>query len=68
MVLELLGLLLVVLLLVELELLRLLLMGVAGGSVAAAPARLAVAQFCVWPRPEAPCAYTVGLYSIVDSY
>ena len=49
MVLELLGLLLVVLLLVLLELLRLLLKA-AGGSVAAAPARLAIVQFCVWPR------------------
>lgn len=49
MVLELLGLLLVVLLLVLLELLRLLLKAAAGGSVAAAPARLAIVPFCVWP-------------------
>ena len=63
MVLELLGLLLVVLLLVLLELLRLLLMAAAGGSVAAAPARLAIVQFCVWPRRRHRRAWAAIWYS-----
>ena len=68
MVLELLGLLLVVLLLVLLELLRLLLKAAAGGSVAAAPARLAIVQFCVFGRAGGTGAVPWYLIALSISY